>query len=97
MSGQTTDLAEPCDPESMILPTVDTEIFRDALFQQRAPLREAPLERIRRAQAGHDRRAPVPGAGGTTEGQALLQRPDGGLQVPPGEVQEAETAVGKDR
>jgi hypothetical protein len=40
---------------------------------------------------------PGPGAGGTTEGQALLQHPDGGLQVPLGEVQEAEATVGHDR
>ena len=95
VSRQTTSLAEPCGPEGMILPTVDTEILRDPLFQQRASLREAPLEGIRRAQAGHDRREPVPGAGGTTEGQALLRRPDGGLQVPPGEVQETQTARGQ--
>ena len=38
-----------------------------------------------------------PVAGGTTEGQALLQHLDGGLQVPLGEVQLAETTVGNDR
>ena len=42
-------------------------------------------------------RKPVPVAGGTTEGQALLQHPDGVLQVPLGEVQVAEAAVGNDR
>ena len=73
------------------------ETFADRLLQQRAPLREAPLERRGRAQARHDRSQPVPVAGGTTEGQALLEHPDGVLQVPLGEVQEAEAAVGNDR
>ena len=71
--------------------------FADRLLQQRAPLREAPLERRGRAQARRDRSQPVPVAGGTTEGQALLQHPDGVLQVPLGEVQVAEAAVGNDR
>ena len=39
---------------------------------------------------------PVSVAGGTTEGQALLQHPDGVLQVPLGEVQAAEAGVGND-
>ena len=61
-----------------------------------APLSEAPLKRIGIAQARHDIWQPGPGAGGTAEGQALLQHPDGGLQVPLGEVQEAEAAVDND-
>ena len=73
------------------------ETFADRLLQQRPPLREAPLERSGRAQVRRDPSQPVPVAGGTTEGQALLQHPDGGLQVPLGEVQLAETTVGNDR
>jgi hypothetical protein len=50
------------------------------------------------AQARHDLSQPATTeAGGTTEGQVLLQHPGGVLQIPLGEVQEAETAVGNDR
>ena len=86
-SRQTTDLAEPCDPVGMTLQRARADTFADRLLQQRAPLREAPLERRGIAQARRDRSQPVPVAGGTTEGQALLQHPDGVLQVPLGEVQ----------
>ena len=86
-SRQTTDLAEPCDPVGMTLQRARADTFADRLLQQRAPLREAPLERIGIAQARRDRSQPVPVAGGTTEGQALLEHPDGVLQVPLGEVQ----------
>ena len=96
-SRQTTDLAEPCDPAGMTSQRARADIFADRLLQQRAPLREAPLERRGIAQARHDLSQPGPVAGGTTEGQALLQHPDGVLQVPLGEVQEAEAAVGNDR
>src|SRR5262249_54466297 len=62
------------------------------------PLREAPLERSGSAQARHDlSQKATPVAGGTTEGQALLQHPDGVLQVPVGEIQGAEASVGRDR
>src|SRR5205823_4465886 len=71
--------------------------FADRLLQQRAPLRTAPLERRGRAQARHDPSQPVPVAGSTTEGQALLQHPDGVLQVSFGDVQIAEAAVSNDR
>src|SRR5262245_44424016 len=40
---------------------------------------------------------PVSVAGGPTKGQALGEHPDGMLQVPLGEVQIAEAAVGNDR
>ena len=73
------------------------DIFPDRLLQQRMPLREAPLERRGRAQARRDRSQPAQVAGGTTEGQALFQHPDGVLQVPLGEVQEAEADVDNDR
>src|SRR5262249_29876841 len=91
-SCQTTDLAEPCDPEGSLLRS-----RADRLLQQRAPLREAPLERIGRAQVRCDPWQLVPVARGTTEGQALLQHPEGVLQVPLSEVQGAEAAVGVDR
>ena len=71
--------------------------FPDRLLQQRAPLGEASLERIGIAQVPHDHSHLVPVAGGTTEGQALLQHLDGVLQVPLGEVQVAEAAVGNGR
>ena len=74
-----------------------TETFADRLLQQRAPLRQAPLERRGIAQARHDHSQHGPVAGGTTEGQARLQHPDGVRQVPLGEVQVAEAAVGNDR
>jgi hypothetical protein len=63
----------------------------------RPSLREAPLERIGIAQARHDLSQPVPVAGGTTEGQALVEHPNGVLQVPFGEGQVAGAAVGNDR
>ena len=94
---QTPDLAEPCDPGGKTLQRARAETFVDRLLQQRAPLREAPLERIGITQARCDHSQPVPVAGGTTEGQALLQHPDGVLQVPLGEVQVAEAAMGNDR
>src|SRR5256886_3128681 len=71
--------------------------LKKKILQQRAPLREAPLEHSGRAQVRQDPSQPAPFAGGTTEGQALLQQPDSGLQVPLGEVEPAETAVGRDR
>ena len=84
-------------PRGHDLQRARADIFADRLLQQRAPLREAPLERRGIAQARRDRSQPGPVAGGTTEGQALLQHPDGVLQVPLGEVQVAEAAVGNDR
>src|SRR5262249_54045411 len=65
-------------------------------LQHRVPLREATLERIRRAQASHEVSQPVAVVVGTTEGQALLQYPDGVLQVSLVEVQEAEGEVRHD-
>src|SRR6266446_7471274 len=73
------------------------DTFADRLLQQRAPLREAPLQRIGIAQVPRDHSQPAPVAGGTTEGQALLQHPDGVLQVPFGEIQGAEAGVGSER
>src|SRR5262249_32603438 len=70
--------------------------FADCLLQQRTPLCEAPLERICRAQACRDPWPPILVAGVTTEGQALLQHLDGGLQVPLGEVQETKADADKD-
>src|SRR5712692_5136520 len=81
----------------MILQRTRADSYADRLLQQRAPLREAPLQRRGRAQARRDRWQPGPVAGSTTEGQALIEHPDGVLQVPLGEVQEAEAAVGHDR
>src|SRR5262245_47116920 len=96
-SRQTTDLAEPCDPAGMVSQRPRADTFPDRLLQQRAPLREAPLKCVGIAQARRDRWKYVPVAGGTTEGQALVQYPDGVLQVPFSEIQEAEAAVGSDR
>ena len=62
------------------------DTFADRLFQQRAPLREAPLEHRGGAQAPRGYSQPDSVAGGTTEGQAVLQHPDGVLQVPLAEV-----------
>ena len=81
----------------MTLQRTHANTFADRLFQQRVPLCEAPLERIGIAQPPHEPWQMVLVAGGTTEGQALLQHPDSGLQVPLGEVQAAEPAVGSDR
>ena len=69
--------------------------FTDRLLQQRLPLREAPLERLGIAQARCDRSQLAPVARGTTEGQALVEHPDGLLQVPLGEVQVAERRSGQ--
>src|SRR5262249_27272537 len=44
-----------------------------------------------------DRLQPEPVAGGTAKDQALVEHSDGVLQVPLGEVQEAEAAVGNDQ
>ena len=63
----------------------------------RAPPRGGPLERRGVTQAHHNHWQHVPVASGTTEGQALLQHPDGGIQVPLGEVQVAEVVVDNDR
>src|SRR5262249_42608301 len=65
--------------------------------QQGTRLGEASRERIRRAQIRHDRWCPASLAGGTTEGQAPLEHPDGRLQVPLAEVQAAEVAVDIDQ
>src|SRR5262249_33637963 len=97
VSCQTTDLTEPCDPVGQTKQPARVDTFADRLLQQRAPLREAPLERRGIAQARRNRSQPVLGARGTTEGQALLQRLDGLLQVPVGEIHVAEAAVGNDR
>ena len=86
VSRQTTHLAEPCKPGGMTLQTARAETFADRLLQQRAPLREAPLQRVGIAQARHGWVQIVPVVGGTTEGQALLQHPDGVLQVSFSEV-----------
>src|SRR5215471_8392087 len=73
------------------------DIFADCLLQQHAPLREAPLERIGIAQARRDGLPIAPVARGTTEGQALVEHPDGVPQVPLSEVEAAEALVGHDR
>src|SRR5439155_9258595 len=96
-SRQTTDLAEPCKPGGMTLQTARAETFADRLLQQRLPLCEAPLEHRGRAQARRDPSHIGPVAGSTTEGQALVEHPDGVLQVSLGEVQLAEAALGDDR
>ena len=61
------------------------------------PFREAPLQRRGIAQACQNQSQIVPIAGGTTEGQALIEQPDGMFQVPLGEEEEAEVAVGEDQ
>ena len=94
---QRPDLAEPCDPGGKTLQRARADTFVDRLLQQRAPLREAPLEYGGIAQARCDRSQLVPVAGGTTEGQTLIKHPDGMLQVPLGEVQVAEATMGDDR
>src|SRR5262245_60293254 len=95
-SCQTTDLAEPCEPAGLRSQRARAESYADRLFQQRAPLLDAPLERRGRAQARRDHWQQVPVAGGTTESQALVEHPDGLLYVPLGEVQEAEPGVDTD-
>ena len=95
-SRQTTDLAEPCEPGGLTCQPARADTFTDRLLQQRAPLREAPLERRGIAQARRDPSQQVgPVARGTAEGQALVQHPDGVLQVPFGEVQVAEAGCGQ--
>src|SRR5262249_57776860 len=83
---QTTDLAEPCDPEGMASQHASADSFADPLLHKRAPLCEAPMECKGIAQASYDRLQPGLVAGGTTEGQALVEHPDGVLQVPLREV-----------
>src|SRR5439155_21388040 len=96
VSNQTTDLAEPRHPVgSMTRAHADT--FSDRLLQQRAPLSNASLERIGIAEIRYDRTQPVPVAGGTAERQALVEYPDGVLQIPFGEVELAEAAMHNDR
>jgi len=53
-SRETTHLAEPGDPVGS-LPRARADVFPDPLLQQRAPLREAPLERIGIAEALRNR------------------------------------------
>src|SRR5262245_47309392 len=95
-SCQTTDLAEPCDPAGLRSQRAYAESYADRLFQQRAPLLDAPLERRGRAQASHERLQQVPVAGGMTQSQSLVEHPDSLLQVSLGEVQEAETGADTD-
>src|SRR5207244_3968625 len=92
----TTYLANPCYHD-IPFQRARVDTLADRLLQQRAPRREAPLERIGRAQARRDRSQIGPVAGGTTQGQALVEHPDGVLQVPLLEVQVAEVVVGNDR
>ena len=40
VSRQTTDLAEPCDPEGTILQRFRADTFADSLFQQRTPVHQ---------------------------------------------------------
>src|SRR5215471_18183625 len=82
VSRQTADLADLCDPVGMTVQRACADTFADRFFQQRAPFREAPLERRGRAQARRDPSQPAPLAGGTTEGQARVEHLDGVLQVP---------------
>src|SRR5215510_8372573 len=93
---QTTDLAEPYDPEGY-LPRARAETFASRLLQQRAPLCKALLERSGSAQARHDPAPPVAVAGGPTEGQALVEHLDSVLQGPLGQVEVAKAAVDHDR
>src|SRR5262249_34469603 len=95
-SHQTTDLAEPCELAGMTQQSARVETFAERLLQQRAPLREAPLERRGIAQARPDPSQPVSAAGATTEGQTLVELPDGVCQVPLSEVQVAAAAVDHD-
>ena len=85
-SRQTADLAEPCEPAGMTCQHASAETLADRLLQQRTPLREAPLQRSGIAQPRRDHLQPEPVAGGTAEGQALVEHPNGVLQVPLGEV-----------
>src|SRR5262249_49118302 len=85
-SRQTTDLAKPCDAVGMIVQRARAESYADRLLQQRAPLCEAPLERIGIAQARCDGAQPALVAGGTTESQALVEHPNGMLQISLGKV-----------
>jgi hypothetical protein len=68
-SCQAVDLAEPCNPVGMICHCAYADTFADRLLQQRAPLREAPLERRSAAQAPRDPSQHGLVAGGTTEGR----------------------------
>src|SRR5687768_10931110 len=81
----------------MMLQRARAEIFADRLLHERAPLREAPLERRGIAQGCRDRSQIGRVTRGTTEGQALVEYSDGWLQVPLGEVQLTEGGVGNDR
>ena len=96
VSRQTTDLAEPCDPVGTTYQRARVDIFPDRLLQQYAPLREAPVQPRGIAQASREHAQPVTVPRGTTEGQALIEHPDGGLQVPLGEAQDAEADVGSE-
>jgi hypothetical protein len=65
VSPQTTALAEPRPEDSTTRARADT--FADCLLQQRAPFREAPLERVGIAQACYEHQH-VPVTGGTRQG-----------------------------
>jgi hypothetical protein len=67
VSRQTTDLAEPRDPEGVTLPRARADTFPDRFLQQRAPLHEAPLECIGITQPPYDYWQQISVAGGTTE------------------------------
>jgi hypothetical protein len=74
---QATDLAEPCEPQGMMLQRARADTFVDCLLDKRAPLREAALERRGIAQGCRDRSQIGRVTRGTTEGQALVEHPDG--------------------
>src|SRR6266851_4389422 len=72
-SRQPTDLAEPSDPVGKTEQRARADTYADPLLQQRTSLGEVPLERSGIAQARHNHWQQVPHAGGTTEGQALVE------------------------
>ena len=86
VSRQTADLTEPCDSGCMTSQRTRVDNFPDRLLQQRAPLREVPLQCIGRAQARRDHSQIGPAVKGTTEGQSLVEHLDSILQVSFGEV-----------
>jgi hypothetical protein len=96
-SRQTTDLAEPCDADGIPLQPARAEIFTERLLQQGTPCFKVPSECRGIAEARRDGSQPGPVVGGPAEGEALRVDVDGGLQVPLGEVELAEAAVGNNR
>src|SRR5262245_3547911 len=69
-------------------------IVPERVFQESKPLGNASRQSIRMTQPRCDPSPPIPVVTSATQGQALVEDPDGMRQVPLDEIQQAEAPVG---